>query len=129
MKHLYIYQQANNNYNYGYNYNNQPPSTCYFYNTLLEGELDLGDFINLEKLSISGIGGGHNQQQELTNLKINNCTKLVNLTINFTTLTSLNIDKNISLQTLNCNNNRVGSLNLSNNPSLNTFYYENNCSH
>jgi len=77
--------------------------------------LDLNDFINLEQLTIDG---DTQTRHELTNLKIDKCTKLTSLTINYTALTNLNIDKNIALQSLNCSNNLLISLNLINNLNL-----------
>ncbi|RIB26257.1 hypothetical protein C2G38_2065365 [Gigaspora rosea] len=53
-----------------------------FYSTLLEGELDLNDFINLQCLYIT-------QQQKLTSLKIDKCNKLTNLQINDTPVSIL----------------------------------------
>ncbi|CAG8546734.1 2866_t:CDS:1 [Scutellospora calospora] len=94
---LYIYRQCQsghtvhqNNCNNCVNKNNcSTAPTFQFYNTVLEGELDLNDFVNLQQLSICGTGQGQDQQQKLTSLKIDKCNKLDRLTINFNN-TSLN---------------------------------------
>jgi len=65
----------------------------------LEGELDLNEFVNLEQLSIHGID--KNQKQQLTNLKINKCVNLNNLSVNHTTLTELDLSNNFRLATIN----------------------------
>ncbi|CAG8794854.1 20312_t:CDS:1, partial [Dentiscutata erythropus] len=62
---LYIYSQ----YRGGYNINQGPPN-YQFYNTTLEGELDLNDFVNLQQLNIGSVGQDQDQQQKITHLKI-----------------------------------------------------------
>ncbi|CAG8483808.1 12847_t:CDS:2 [Gigaspora margarita] len=52
------------------------PPTYQFYNTILEGELDLNDFVNLQQLYVYSTGEGQDQQQKLTSLKIDKCNKL-----------------------------------------------------
>ncbi|CAG8483786.1 12846_t:CDS:2 [Gigaspora margarita] len=54
----------------------QAPKLSILY-TLLEGELNLNDFVNLQCLYVYGSGRG--QQQKLTSLKIDKCYKLENL--------------------------------------------------
>ncbi|CAG8483770.1 12845_t:CDS:1 [Gigaspora margarita] len=84
---LQIYRQCQNNhttYQNGCNYCNNKnnisnPPQYQFYSTLLEGELDLNDFVNLQYLYIYGAGRGQDQQQKLTSLKIDKCNKLVYL--------------------------------------------------
>ncbi|KAF0472435.1 hypothetical protein F8M41_025007 [Gigaspora margarita] len=81
---LWIYRQCqrgHTTYQNGCNYcidkNNTLISPQYqFHSTLLEGELDLNDFINLQSLDING------GQQNLTSLKIDKCNKLTSLRIN-----------------------------------------------
>src|ERR1043165_3778064 len=43
-----------------------------FYNTQLEGELNLSDFVNLNHCNIYGYNNNH----KLNSLKLNNCSKL-----------------------------------------------------
>ncbi|CAG8744110.1 16209_t:CDS:1 [Gigaspora rosea] len=86
---LHIYRQCQNGhttYQNGCSYcNNRNPNNYtsppqyQFYNTLLEGELDLNDFVNLQYLYVYGCGQGQDQQQKLTNLKIDKCNKLIYL--------------------------------------------------
>ena len=109
VKNLHIYQQQNQKteYRHGYNhtyYDNSPVidtsnQSYTYYNALLEGELDLNEFVNLEQLSIHGID--KNQKQQLTNLKINKCVNLNNLSVNHTTLTELDLSNNFRLATIN----------------------------
>jgi len=75
---------------------NQPYT---YYDTFLEGELDLNDFVNLEQLSISGID--KNQKQKLTSLKIDKCVNLNSLSVNYTTLTELDLSNNFRLTNIN----------------------------
>ncbi|CAG8562437.1 23260_t:CDS:1, partial [Gigaspora margarita] len=69
-----------------------------FYNVILEGELDLNDFVNLNVLCIEGIG--QDQQQKLTSLKIDNCINLTQIAINHTTLGCLSFGCKPSLQSI-----------------------------
>ncbi|CAG8493707.1 6253_t:CDS:2, partial [Racocetra fulgida] len=62
-----------------------PPDYC-FCNVILEGELDLNDFVNLQVLHIEGSEHNKEQQQKLTKLKIERCIELTSLTISHTTL-------------------------------------------
>ncbi|CAG8621630.1 29513_t:CDS:1 [Gigaspora margarita] len=87
---LTIYRQCQNGhttYKNGWHYCNNKnnisnPPQYQFYSTLLEGELDLNDFVNLQYLYIYGAGPGQDQQQKLTNLKIDKCNKLISLQCN-----------------------------------------------
>ncbi|GBC03144.1 hypothetical protein RclHR1_00050052 [Rhizophagus clarus] len=63
-----------------------------FFNAKLEGELDLNEFKNLEDLRFWG--NGTEQLQSITNLKINQCSKLVKLYIDCTNLSELNLSFN-----------------------------------
>ncbi|CAG8437560.1 uncharacterized protein OCT59_016681 [Rhizophagus irregularis] len=63
-----------------------------FFNAKLEGELDLNEFKNLEDLTFWGNGIGHLQQ--ITDLKINLCSKLKKLFIDCTNLSELNLRSN-----------------------------------
>ncbi|CAG8651734.1 hypothetical protein C2G38_2046639 [Gigaspora rosea] len=88
--HLYIYGQCQYNHttyqngcNCCNNRNNvSNPPQYQFYNAILEGELDLNDFANLQYLYVYGAGPGQDQQQKLTNLKIDKCNKLFQLQFN-----------------------------------------------
>ncbi|KAF0472442.1 hypothetical protein F8M41_025014 [Gigaspora margarita] len=90
--HLTIYRQCQsghttyqNSCNYCKNTNNvSSPPQYQFYNVILEGELDLNDFANLQCLYVNGAGPGQDQQQKLTNLKIDKCNKLIQLQFNNT---------------------------------------------
>ncbi|CAG8792726.1 29288_t:CDS:1 [Gigaspora margarita] len=81
---LWIYRQCqrgHTTYQNGCNYCNEKNNTSVipqyqFHSTLLEGELDLNDFINLQSLHING------GQQKLTSLKIDKCNKLTSIRIN-----------------------------------------------
>ncbi|CAG8514228.1 230_t:CDS:2 [Dentiscutata heterogama] len=98
---LRIYRQCQsghtkyyNGCNYCNNRNQNPhsgPPSYQFYNTILEGDLDLGDFVNLQQLYIYGVGQGRNQQQIL-NLNIDKCNSLTRLEIHNTQ--SVNIIRN-----------------------------------
>ncbi|CAG8700245.1 5640_t:CDS:1 [Cetraspora pellucida] len=124
---LYIYVQCQsghnvNAYNYNCTYctnpnqyqnNNSTPPTYQFYNVILESELNLNDFINLQQLFIQGNG---QQQHKLTNLKIDKCNKLTTLTITYTTLNNLNIKENSALQNVNLTYNQLGHLSLCSEP-------------
>ncbi|KLL04845.1 MAG: hypothetical protein MRERV_1c097 [Mycoplasmataceae bacterium RV_VA103A] len=70
----------------------------------LEGELDLSDFTNLEKLECSG--------NKLTNLNISNCHQLKALYCDHNQLTSLNLSKCINLTELYCFDNKLTKLDL-----------------
>ncbi|KAF0472438.1 hypothetical protein F8M41_025010 [Gigaspora margarita] len=63
----YTYQNGCNYCNIINPNNNSKPPTYQFYNTLLEGELDLNDFVNLQHLHVGGTGPGQDQQQKLKN--------------------------------------------------------------
>ncbi|CAG8755266.1 12594_t:CDS:1 [Dentiscutata erythropus] len=88
---LHIYKNCQNGHttysngcNYCNNRNKNPhsgPPNYQFYNTTLEGELDLNDFVNLQYLYLHGTGQGQKQQQMITNLKIDKCNKLIYLQI------------------------------------------------
>ncbi|CAG8794539.1 2303_t:CDS:1 [Gigaspora margarita] len=69
--------------------NSLGPPSYLFYDTLLQGELDLNDFINLQSLHIHGNGYGQDQQQKLTSLKIDKCNKLTTLYILYTPVSVL----------------------------------------
>jgi hypothetical protein len=69
-----------------------------FSNTELEGELDLNEFKNLEDLTFWGNGVG--QLQQITNLKINQCSKLQRLYIDCTNLSELNLRSNQKITSL-----------------------------
>ncbi|CAG8440159.1 9302_t:CDS:1 [Scutellospora calospora] len=92
---LYIYKQCQsghtvyqNNCNYCASKNNIYAAPNFlFYNTTLEGELDLKDFVNLQQLYICGTGQDQNQQQKLTRLWIDKCNKLNRLQIKFNNTT------------------------------------------
>lgn len=86
----------------------------------LEKELDLGDFINLEALSISG--------QKITELKISNCSKLAYLNCSKNELRSLNLSGLINLETIICSNNLLTKLDFSSqNPAkLSSLHLSNN---
>ncbi|CAG8503400.1 13678_t:CDS:2 [Dentiscutata erythropus] len=95
------------------NFNNTYTQPQYrFYNTILEGLLNLDDFVNLEQLHIQGNGQDQEQRQKLTSLKIDKCNKLTSLTITYTTLTKLNIRENITLKTVDLSYNQLGYLSL-----------------
>ncbi|RIA99885.1 hypothetical protein C2G38_2216618 [Gigaspora rosea] len=71
--------------------NHLNPPQYQFYNTLLEGELDLNDFVNLQYLYVNGCGQGQDQQQKLTNLKIDKCNKLMYLRFDNTPSSNITI--------------------------------------
>src|ERR1044072_1290371 len=68
---LFIYLQNGTDNNGGQNY-------C-FYNTQLEGELNLSDFVNLNYCLINGSSNHH----KLSSLKLNNCSKLNNFYLQY----------------------------------------------
>ncbi|CAG8469705.1 1825_t:CDS:1 [Racocetra fulgida] len=76
------------------------PDYC-FYNVILEGELDLNDFVNLRLLYIEGVEYNKEQQQKLTKLKIDRCSELTYITINYTTLGYLSLGCKPKLQCTN----------------------------
>ncbi|CAG8653597.1 10468_t:CDS:1 [Scutellospora calospora] len=88
---LYIYRQCQSGHTvHQYNCNNcvnktncSTAPTFQFYGILLEGELDLNDFVNLQQLYIYGTGQNQDQQQKLTSLKIDKCNKLERIAINY----------------------------------------------
>lgn len=69
-----------------------------FFNTKLEGELDLNGFKNLEDLAIWGNGTG--TLHPITNLKIDRCSKLQKLEIDCTNIDKLNLNSNQKISTL-----------------------------
>src|SRR6184192_2748686 len=75
-----------------------------FDNELLEGKLDLNDFVNLESLDCS-----HNQ---LTSLNLNKCVKLKYLNCSDNLITELDISQNIELKRLEIDNNNFSHQNL-----------------
>ncbi|KAF0504376.1 hypothetical protein F8M41_019552 [Gigaspora margarita] len=102
--HLQIYRQCPSGhatYKNGCNYcNNRNPnnySSPPNYHTLLEGELNLNDFVNLQCLYVCGTGQGQDQQQKLTNLKIDKCNRLMYLQFNNTPLSNITIGGNEQL--------------------------------
>ncbi|CAG8802142.1 21971_t:CDS:1 [Gigaspora margarita] len=118
-KNLYIHRR-----NYQTKITKHP--NYHFDNIFLEGELNLDDFVNLQKLSIEGIGQGLDEQQKLTGLKIDKCKELTSLTINYTTLTQLNIRENTILQDVNLKGNKLGHLSLNNKVKYQNFDLSNN---
>ncbi|CAG8805187.1 23548_t:CDS:2, partial [Dentiscutata erythropus] len=77
--HTTYYNGCNNCNNRNQDPHSGPP-IYQFYNTILEGDLDLGDFVNLQQLYIYGV---QNQNQDL-NLKIDKCNSLTRLEIHNT---------------------------------------------
>ncbi|CAG8715120.1 4448_t:CDS:2 [Dentiscutata erythropus] len=73
----------------------------HFYNVILEEELNLNDFVNLNELRIEGTGQDNDKVQKLTSLKVDNCTKLTKITINNTTLGYLSLGSKPKLQSAN----------------------------
>ncbi|PKY37512.1 hypothetical protein RhiirA4_450376 [Rhizophagus irregularis] len=69
-----------------------------FFNTKLEGELDLKEFKNLEDLSLWG--NGIHQLQSITNLKVNRCSKLQTLYVDCTNLSELNLNSTQEIKSL-----------------------------
>ncbi|RIB26258.1 hypothetical protein C2G38_2163837 [Gigaspora rosea] len=69
------------------------PQHYRFYSTVLEGELDLNDFINLRQLYIISTGQDQDQQQQLTDLRINKCNKLTDLQISNTPISNITIEE------------------------------------
>ncbi|CAG8707662.1 41430_t:CDS:1 [Gigaspora margarita] len=106
---LFIYRQCKNGhtpYQNGCNYcnninpnNTSQPPTYQFYNTLLEGELDLNDFVNLQHLQVGGTGPGQDQQQKLINLKIDKCNNLRYLQIDKFPFSKIAVGENKQLIT------------------------------
>ncbi|CAG8731681.1 12432_t:CDS:1, partial [Dentiscutata heterogama] len=97
--------EDSNNYCQSCNANDQDnysraPDYC-FYNVILEGELDLNDFINLQILYIEGTEQDKKQQQKLTSLKIDKCINLIHVTVNNTTLGCLSLGIKPKLQSTN----------------------------
>ncbi|CAG8801177.1 34307_t:CDS:1 [Gigaspora margarita] len=75
------------------NYSNAPKYS--FYNVNFEGELNLNDLVNLRELYIEGT---EDRRQNLTSLRIDKCTKLTKITINYTTLGLLSLGRKPKLQ-------------------------------
>ncbi|CAG8815414.1 15962_t:CDS:1, partial [Racocetra fulgida] len=69
-------------YDRTYGYGEYIPVNVYK-NVILEGELDLNEFGSLKELHIVG---SEKQQQKLTSLKVDKCTMLTNIKINYTIL-------------------------------------------
>ncbi|CAB4397874.1 unnamed protein product [Rhizophagus irregularis] len=69
-----------------------------FFNTTLEGELDLNGFTNLEDLAIWGFWT--DELHPITNLKINRCSKLQSLKIDCTSIDKLSLNTNQKITTL-----------------------------
>ncbi|CAB4397873.1 unnamed protein product [Rhizophagus irregularis] len=69
-----------------------------FFNTKLEGELDLNGFKNLEDLAIWG--NWTSTLHPITNLKIDRCSKLQKLKIDCTSFDKLNLNSNQKITTL-----------------------------
>ncbi|PKY37516.1 hypothetical protein RhiirA4_438731 [Rhizophagus irregularis] len=69
-----------------------------FFNTKLEGELDLNGFKNLEDLAIWG--NWTSTLHPITNLKIDRCSKLQKLEIDCTSFDKLNLNSNQKITTL-----------------------------
>ncbi|CAG8528043.1 8376_t:CDS:1 [Dentiscutata erythropus] len=71
-----------------------------FYNTILEGELDLNEFVNLQHLYIYGTGWGQDQQQMITCLTINKCNKLIDLQLKYAYISDITFgeDKRLKSQ-------------------------------
>ncbi|CAG8816027.1 42946_t:CDS:2 [Gigaspora margarita] len=105
--HLYVYRQCQSGhttYQNGCHYCNNKknitnPPQYQFYSTLLEGELDLNDFVNLQYLNVHGTGPGQDQQQKLTNLKIDKCNKLTSLQCNNPPISKITVGENKQLIT------------------------------
>ncbi|CAG8621579.1 20700_t:CDS:1 [Racocetra persica] len=99
-------QYGYNNYNNCQHCNNKDQNNCYpvpdycFCNVILEGELDLNDFVNLKILYIEGIEQ-NNQQQKLTKLKVDKCIQLTDITIYNTTLGFISLGSKPNLQHTN----------------------------
>jgi len=72
----------------------------------LQGDLDLSDFINLEKLDC-----GNNQ---LTSLNVEKCLKLKEINCEDNQLTELKTNHLSDLKKLSCSNNQLTQLNLPN---------------
>nr|CAG8653365.1 2898_t:CDS:2 [Entrophospora candida] len=72
----------------------------------LEGELDLSDFINLERLFCS--------KNKLTELEIANCPKLKMIFCYDNNLASLDLSKNTNLTSIYCDNNKLVNLDVNN---------------
>ena|SRR6266508_3010179 len=81
------------------------PENKHYLDIKLEKELDLSDFVNLEKLSISG--------QKITELKISNCSNLTYLNCPENELKNLNLSKLVNLETINCSNNLLTEIDFS----------------
>ncbi|CAG8816888.1 26612_t:CDS:1 [Gigaspora margarita] len=69
------------------------PQQYQFYSTVLEGELDLNDFVNLQQLYIISTGQDQDQQQQLTDLRIDKCNKLTDLQISNNPISNITIEE------------------------------------
>jgi len=88
------------------------------YSKGLKGELDLGDFVNLEELNC--------YNNELTSIDISKNIKLKKLNCSDNKLKEVNLEKNIELKELKCVSNELGELTLNNNVNLEEIYCSNN---
>ncbi|CAG8715125.1 4449_t:CDS:1 [Dentiscutata erythropus] len=88
--------------------NSQSAPHYSFYNVILEGKLDLNNFVNLNELRIEGDDQykDKDRRQKLTSLKIDKCTKLAKITINYTTLGYLSLGSKPNLQSANFTSNK-----------------------
>ncbi|CAG8707652.1 41429_t:CDS:1 [Gigaspora margarita] len=73
------------------------PPKYHFDNTILEGELDLNDFVNLQYLYVYGVGPDQDQQQKLINIKIDKCNKLTTLQFNNLPFSKITVGENKQL--------------------------------
>ncbi|CAG8515133.1 12821_t:CDS:1 [Cetraspora pellucida] len=83
--------------------NHTIPLSYNFHDVILEGELDLNDFVSLQTLNIVGT---RQQQQKLTSLKIDKCIGLTSITINYTSLGYLSLGIKPRLQNINFDGNK-----------------------
>ncbi|CAG8782759.1 9163_t:CDS:2, partial [Racocetra persica] len=79
----------------------------------LTGELDLTEFVNLEKLDCS--------DNQLTGLDLRNCEKLEILDSSCNEINELSVDDNLELVQLLCFNNNLEELNVKSNEKLKTL--------
>jgi Leucine-rich repeat (LRR) protein len=90
---------------------------------LIEGELVIANFPNLEKVDIGG--GWWSTDKNLTRLQIINCPKLNEIICNYN-LTELNLNGCSNLKKLNCSDNKLTNLDLTNNLQLEELDISNN---
>ncbi|CAG8819027.1 20458_t:CDS:1 [Cetraspora pellucida] len=98
----YMKRKSKHNIN-GYQNDYSTPPNYYFCNVILEGELDLNDFVSLQELEIVGT---EQQQQKLTKLKVDKCIGLISITINYTSLGYLSLGSKPKLKNINFNGNK-----------------------